>query len=474
MPSYLAVMQFATDRSLRRRLYEAFFARASELGDAALDNGPLISRILALRAEEAALLGYPDYASVSLVAKMAETPAHVLAFLEDLRARAKPFGERDVRELAAFAAEHLGLPSLAAWDIPFASERLREHRYAFSQEEVRQYFRAGKALEGLFRIVGTLFGVEVIAREGDARPPVWHDDVRFFDVLGRDGALVAQFYLDLFARPGKRSGAWMASARSRGVSSDGRRETPIAWLTCNFAAPLRGPDGAVVREALLTHAEVSTLFHEFGHGLHHMLTRIDEPAVAGIRGVEWDAVELPSQFLENFCWEWDVVEPMTAHVETGAPIPRALFDRMLAAKNFQGGMQTLRQLEFAIFDMELHSRFRADGDETVMERLNAIRKRVAVFAVPDGNRMPNQFSHVFAGGYAAGYYSYKWAEVLSADAYAQFEEDGILNPATGSRFMEESLGTGGSRPALESFVSFRGRAPEIDALLRHNGLVEAA
>ena len=474
MPSYLAVMQFATDRSLRETVYAAYSKRASEFGKPEQDNGPIIERILALRAEAAALLRYDDYASLAMVSKMAESPDDVLRFLEELRVRARPFGERDMRELTAFAREHLALDGLQAWDIAFASERLREHRYAFSQQDVKAYFRESKVLDGLFRVVGQLFSVRARRRDGNEAPPLWHPDVKFFDLVDDAGAVVAQFYLDLYARPGKRSGAWMASARNRGVRADGRLQTPIAYLTCNFSEPLRDASGRTVREAQFTHSEVNTLFHEFGHGLHHMLTRVDESSVAGIRGVEWDAVELPSQFLENFCWEWDVVEHMTAHVETGEPIPRALFDRMLAAKNFQAGLQTLRQLEFAIFDMRLHSRFDASNGRSVMALLDEVRRSVAVFTVPAYNRQPNQFSHIFAGGYAAGYYSYKWAEVLSADAYAQFEEDGVLNAATGRRFLDEILGVGGSRPALESFVSFRGRAPDLDALLRHNGMVEAA
>ncbi len=474
MPSYLAVMQFANDRSLRETVYAAYSKRASEFGKPEQDNGPLIGRILALRAEAAHLLGYDDYATLSMVPKMAESPQHVLAFLEQLRVRARPFGERDLRELEAFAREHLGSEHLEAWDVGFASERLREHRYAFSQQEVKSYFRESKVLDGLFRVVARLFGVVAHQRTGADAPSLWHPDVKFFDLVDASGAVVAQFYLDLYARAGKKSGAWMASARSRGLRSDGRRQTPIAYLTCNFSEPMRDASGATTREALFTHSEVNTLFHEFGHGLHHMLTRVDESSVAGIRGVEWDAVELPSQFLENFCWEWDVVEHMTAHVDTGSAIPRALFDRMLAAKNFQAGMQTLRQLEFAIFDMRLHSGFDPNGDRSVLALLDEVRKSVAVFPVPDYNRQPNQFSHIFAGGYAAGYYSYKWAEVLSADAYAQFEEDGVLNPTTGARFLDEILGVGGSRPAIESFVSFRGREPDLDALLRHNGMVETA
>ena len=420
MPSYLAVMQFAKDRALREQLYAAYAKRASEFGKPEQDNGPLITRILALRAEAAKLLAYNDYASYAMVSKMAESPDEVLAFLERLRARARPFGQRDMAELATYAREHLAIDTLEAWDISFVSERLREHRYAFSQAEVKAYFRESKVLDGLFRVVERLFGVTVRQRVDAETPPLWHADVKFFDLVDRDGLLVAQFYLDLYARPGKRGGAWMASARSRSLKPDGHRETPVAFLTCNFTEPLQEIDdagkGRTIREALFTHSEVNTLFHEFGHGLHHMLTRIDEAAVSGIRGVEWDAVELPSQFLENFCWEWDVVEHMTSHIDTGQPIPRVLFDRMLAAKNFQAGMQTLRQLEFAIFDMKLHSRrfddARIDGTRAVLDLLDDVRSDVAVFKVPAYNRQPHQFSHIFAGGYAAGYYSYKWAEVL--------------------------------------------------------------
>ena len=479
MPSYLAVLQFARDRPLRETVYEAYAKRASEFGEPERDNGPLIERILALRAEAAALLGFPDYASLSMVPKMAESPADVLRFLEELRSKARPFGLRDIRELGDFARTHLDIDRLEAWDIAFASERLREHRYSFSQQEVKSYFRESKVLEGLFRVVGRLFSIEARPRSGADAPSLWHPDVKFFDLVDGAGRVVAQFYLDLYARDGKRSGAWMASARSRGLRGlDGddaaTHHTPIAYLTCNFTEPLRDANGTVVREALFTHSEVNTLFHEFGHGLHHMLTRIDESSVSGIRGVEWDAVELPSQFLENFCWEWEVVEAMTAQIDTGEPIPRALFDRMLAAKNFQAGMQTLRQLEFAIFDMRLHAGFDVRGERSMMDLLAEVRESVAVYQLPAYHRQPHQFSHIFAGGYAAGYYSYKWAEVLSADAYAQFEEDGVLNPTTGARFLAEILGVGGSRPAMESFVSFRGRQPELEALLRHNGMVETA
>ena len=470
LPSYLAVMQFADDRALRETLYAAYVKRASEFGNPEHDNTALITRILVKRNEAAKLLGYADFASVSLVSKMADTADEVLTFLDDLAQRARPYALRDMAEISTFARDKLGISELQAWDFAYASEKLREERYAFSEQEVKQYFPETKVLEGLFRLVETLFSVRVKQRLDAARPPVWHPDVKFFDVEAQDGSLLAQFYLDLYARRGKRSGAWMASARSRRRASEGALQTPIAFLTCNCSEPVATPGGGE-REAMLSHGEVTTLFHEFGHGLHHMLTRVDDAGVSGIRGVEWDAVELPSQFMENFCWEWDVVRHMTAHADTKAAIPKQLFDKMLAARNFQAGMQVLRQVEFAIFDMLLHSRFDPLGSKTALALLAEVRERVAVVVPPAYNRMPHQFAHIFAGGYAAGYYSYKWAEVLSADAYAQFEEDGVLNAATGARFLDEILGVGGSRPALESFVSFRGRAPDIDALLRHNGMV---
>ena len=472
LPSYLAVLQFADDRALRETLYSAYVKRASEFGKPEHDNTPLITRILVRRNEAAQLLGYADFASVSLVSKMADTAGQVLTFLDDLAQRARPYALRDVTELSSFARDKLGIAELEAWDLAYASEKLREARYAFSEHEVKQYFPESKVLEGLFRLVETLFSVRVKQRLGAARPPVWHPDVKFFDVEAQDGSLLAQFYLDLYARNGKRSGAWMANARSRRRVTANALQTPIAFLTCNFSEPLKIPGGQ--REAMLSHGEVTTLFHEFGHGLHHMLTRVDDAGVSGIHGVEWDAVELPSQFMENFCWEWDVVRHMTAHRETQTAIPKHLFDKMLAARNFQAGMQVLRQVEFAIYDMLLHSGFDPLGSKTALALLAEVRERVAVVVPPPYSRMPHQFSHIFAGGYAAGYYSYKWAEVLSADAYAQFEEDGVLNAATGARFLDEILGIGGSRPALESFVSFRGRAPSIDALLRHNGMVGVA
>jgi oligopeptidase A len=394
---------------------------------------------------------------------MARTPEEVLAFLRDLAARGKPYAERDMAELAAFARAELGLDALAAWDIPHASEKLRQSRYSFSDQEVKQYFPEDRVLAGMFRVVETIFGVQI--RESSA--PAWHPTVRFFDVRDAAQTLVGQFYLDLYARPHKRGGAWMDHAINR-RRHGARVQHPVAYLTCNFSAPVA--QGGKPRPALFTHDEVQTLFHEFGHGLNLLLTQVDVAGVSGLEGVEWDAVELPSQFMENFCWEWDVVRHMSAHVDTGEPLPRALFDRMLAARNFQSGLQLVRQLELALFDMHLHYDFDADTGRTPLDLLRAIRREVAVVPRPDYDRAPNTFSHIFAGGYAAGYYSYKWAEVLSADAYSLFEEQGVLSPEAGARFRDEVLARGGSRPALESFVAFRGRPPQIDALLRHNGM----
>jgi len=462
MPCYLPVMQYADHHGLRERMYRAFVTRASSFGPAEWDNGEDIRRILELRAEAARLLGYGSFAEVSLATKMAASPPEALAFLDDLARRARPFAQRDMDELRAFARDELNLADVRACDVPYVSEKLRQKRYAFSDQEVKRYFPENEVLAGMFRLVETLYGLRI----APAKAETWHPDVRFFDIADRSGQRIGQFYLDLYAREGKRGGAWMDDAVNRrrvGASV----QTPVAFLTCNFSSPVGG------KPALFTHGEVTTLFHEFGHGLHHLLTQVDELGVAGINGVEWDAVELPSQFMENFCWEWDVVEPMTRHVDTGERIPRALFERMHAAKNFQSGMQFVRQLEFALFDMRLHHDFDpASGD--VMAVLEDVRRNVAVFPVPDYNRFPNQFSHIFAGGYAAGYYSYKWAEVLSSDAYGAFEEAGVLNPEVGARFRREVLAAGGSRPALESFVAFRGRKPQIDALLRHNGMTEAA
>ena len=457
VPSYLPVMQYGRHRPLRERLYRAYVTRASELGTPELDNSPLMVELLQLRHEEAQLLGYRSFADMSLVPKMAETPEEVTSFLRDLAVKAKPSAQRDLAELREFAAKELGLPDLQAWDIPYASERLKEARYAFSDQEVKQYFTEPKVLEGLFRIVETLFEVSITPDSA----PVWHESVRFYRIE-RGGQLVGQFYLDPYARPGKRPGAWMDDVRGRWKRPEGLLQTPVAHMVCNFAPPVGG------KPALLTHDDVTTLFHEFGHGLHHMLTQVEDIAVSGISGVEWDAVELPSQFMENFCWEWEVVKRLTAHVDTGEPLPRALFDKMLAAKNFQSGLQMLRQIEFSLFDMRIHAE--PDAANRVQQVLQEVRTEVAVVQPPAFNRFQHSFSHIFAGGYSAGYYSYKWAEVLSADAWSAFEESGVLNPETGRRYRREILEAGGSRPAMDSFKAFRGREPRIDALLRHQGI----
>jgi oligopeptidase A len=467
-PSFFPVLQYAESRALREKVYRANTTKASELGaKPEWDNTQLIVDILKLRNEEAKLLGYKNYAEVSLVAKMAETPAQVISFMEDLARRARPYGEKDYAELKAFAKDKLGLATLEAWDTTYASEKLREQRYAFSEQEVKQYFPEPVVIAGLFRVIETLYTVKI--KEDHAT--VWHKDVKFFRIE-KDGRLIGQFYLDLYARNGKRGGAWMDDARARRSLRSGV-QTPVAYLVCNFTEPAV-IDGKV-KPALFTHDEVITLFHEFGHGLHHMLTQVDELGVSGISGVEWDAVELPSQFMENFCWEWDVLQHMSSHVDSGKPLPRELFDKMIAAKNFQSGLQTLRQVEFALFDMQLHGDYEPAGQTSVQQVLDALRARFAVIPTPPFNRFQHSFSHIFAGGYAAGYYSYKWAEVLSADAYAAFEEAGatsgnILSVEIGGKFQREILAVGGSRSALESFKAFRGREPKIDALLRHSGM----
>jgi oligopeptidase A len=464
-PCYGPVMQYATNHQLRETLYRAYVTRASELGPAERDNSDAMRELLALRQEEARLLGHANYAEVSLVAKMADSPAQVAEFLRDLAQRARPHAERDLRELRSFAAEHLALPDLQGWDLAYAGEQLKQARYAFSDQEVKQYFTEAKVLGGLFEIVQRVFDVTI--RPDDAS--VWQRDVRFYRVernrpgaAGGAGELLAQFYLDPYARPGKRPGAWMDDVRSRWLRPEGRLQTPVATLVCNFAPPVGE------QPALLTHDDVITLFHEFGHGLHLMLTRVDDLAVSGLSGVEWDAVELPSQFMENFCWEHDVLQRLSAHVETGAALPRALFDKMLAAKNFQSGLQTLRQVEMALFDLRIHAE--PSAADRIQAVLDDVRNEVAVIHPPPFNRFQHGFSHIFAGGYAAGYYSYKWAEVLSADAWSAFEEDGVLSPEVGTRLAREILEVGGSRPAIDNFKAFRGREPRIDALLRHQGM----
>jgi len=478
MPCYLPVMQFADSAALRQTLYKAYSTRASEQSPpefARFDNSAVMQEILALRLEEAKLLGYRNFGEVSVVAKMAESPEQVISFLHDLGQRAKPYGIKDVADLRTFAAEKLGLKDPQPWDYTWIGEKLKEARYSFSEQEVKQYFTAPKVLAGLFKIVETLF--EVAIHPDTA--PAWNPGVQFYRIE-RAGNLVGQFYLDQPARTGKRGGAWMDDVRARWLRPDtGKLQTPVAHLVCNFA------DGVGGRPALLTHDDVTTLFHEFGHGLHHMLTQVNERDVSGISGVEWDAVELPSQFMENFCWEWDVLKHMTAHVDTGEPLPRALFDKMLAAKNFQSGMQTLRQIEFSLFDMLLHTEWKPGDD--VMALLAGVRDEFAVITPPPYSRTADTCSHIFSGGYAAGYYSYKWAEVLSADAYAAFEESAQSAPAagintdaetgsgtvtveTGRKYRQAILEAGGSRPAMESFKAFRGREPSIDALLRHQGM----
>jgi len=470
-PSYFPILQFSTNRALRETIYRATATKASDAGImftdvAKWDNSSNIVKLLQLRNEEAKMLDYGSFADISLVAKMAQSPQHVIEFLEDLARRARPYAEKDLAELRAFARDELAIDDLQSWDVAFASEKLREQRYAFSAQEVKEYFPEPKVVAGLFGVIQELFGVTV--RPDDA--PTWHPDVRFFRIE-RDGQLVGQFYLDLYARAGKAQGAWMNDARGRRLLHGGTVQTPVAYLVCNFTPPAM-KDG-VLQPSLFTHDEVTTLFHEFGHGLHHMLTEVEELSVSGISGVEWDAVELPSQFMENFCWEWDKLQQMTAHVKTGEPLPRALFDKMTAAKNFQSGMQTLRQVEFSLIDMHLHYDFDAHNGQ-VQALIDDVRRNFAVITPPSFNRFLHSFSHIFAGGYAAGYYSYKWAEVLSADAYAAFEEAVVDGGAdlfeTGRRFQREILAVGGSRPALDSFKAFRGREPSIDALLRHSGM----
>lgn len=458
-PSYLPVMQYADDRALRETVYHAFATRAAEFDGAKFDNTPLIKEILQLRQEESSLLGFANYAEASLATKMADTPKEVIAFLRDLASRAKPYAQKDMTALRAFAKETLGIDDLQPWDQAYASEKLRQARYSYSDQEVKQYFTEPTVFAGLFHLAETLYGIKI--RQSTAS--TWHPDVKFFEVF-RDNQLVAAFYADLYAREGKRSGAWMDSDRTR-CYVNGELQTPVAYLVCNFAP---GIDG---RPATMTHDDVTTLFHEFGHCLHHLLTQQTEVAVSGISGVEWDAVELPSQFMENFAWEWDVVKQLTHHIDTGATLPRELFDKMLAAKNFQSGMACVRQVEFALFDMLLHTSFDPNVDD-VQALLNDVRQEVAVSFPPAYNRFPQSFSHIFAGGYAAGYYSYKWAEVLSADAFSAFEETGILNTQTGQRFMNEILARGSSRDAMDNFIAFRGRKPSIDALMRHSGMAD--
>ena len=467
-PCYMAVMQHAERRSLREAVYRGHATRASDEGDARFDNGSLIEEILSLRLEEARLLGFPHFAAMSMVPKMAASAEEVLGFVRDMAARARPYAERDLAELRAFARERLGLDALEPWDIAWAAEKLRQTRYAFSEETLRRYFPAPAVIDGLYRLVESLYGVRI--REAVSPYGVWHPDVRYFRVEeGEPGQarLVGEFFLDLYARADKQGGAWADTARTRMLLRSGagnQLATPIAFLTCNFPAPVDG------RPALLSHDDVLTLFHEFGHGLHLLLTEVDLYGLSGFGHVEWDAVELPSQFMENYAWEWEVLRQLTRHVDSGESLPRDLYERMRAARNFQAGLSTVRQMEFALFDLLLHMRSEPTDRQGVLDLLDRVRDEVAVIRPPRYNRMPWSFSHIFAGGYAAGYYSYKWAEVLSADAYSRFEEEGVVSPVAGGDFRREILARGGSRDAMENFIAFRGRPPSIDALLRHNGM----
>ncbi len=462
-PSYYAVMTYAQDRALREEVYAAYCTRASDQGPNAgqNDNGPVMEEILDLRQELARLLGFASFSELSLATKMAESSDQVLSFLRDLAKRSKPFAARDLEQLKAYAAEQ-GCPDLQSWDSGFYGEKLREQRYSVSQEALRAYFPIDKVLTGLFAIVQRLYGIEIAEQQGFDS---WHPDVRLFEIK-ENGQHVGRFFFDLYARANKRGGAWMDGARDRRRTVGGELQSPVANLVCNFTPADSG------KPALLTHDEVTTLFHEFGHGLHHLLTRVEHAGVSGINGVAWDAVELPSQFMENWCWEPEGLALISGHYETGEPLPQDLLQKMLAAKNFQSGLMMVRQLEFSLFDFELHATH-GDG-RSVLQVLETVRDEVSVMRPPAYNRFPNSFAHIFAGGYAAGYYSYKWAEVLSADAFSRFEEDGVLNPDTGRAFREAILARGGSQEPMVLFVDFRGRAPSIDALLRHSGLSEDA
>ncbi|MBL0230549.1 MAG: M3 family metallopeptidase [Moraxellaceae bacterium] len=460
-PAYLAVITYADDRQLRETLYTAYTTRASELSqDGKFDNSPLMTEILALRYEQAQLLGYANYAQLSLVPKMASSVDVVMQFLNELAQRAKPAAQQDLAELRAFAAT-LGIDDLKPWDVSYASEKLKQQKHNLSQETLRAYFAAPKVIAGLFEIVQKLYGIEITAKKVD----VWADDVTYYEI-SENGNTFASFYLDPYARANKRSGAWMSNCRSRRVLADGTTQLPIAFLTCNFAPPVGNTP------ALLTHDEVTTLFHEFGHGLHHMLTEVEISAVGGIHGVAWDAVELPSQFMEHWCWEEDAINLMTSHIDSQEPLPKALLDSLLAAKNFQLGLQTLRQIEFALFDLGIHGQAPL-SIEGIQAQIDKVRAEVSVMPPPAFNRFQHGFSHIFAGGYAAGYYSYKWAEVLSSDAFSRFEAEGIFNRNTGLAFRQNVLAKGGSQSALTLFTAFRGREPSIDALLRHSGLEKA-
>ncbi|ABO92225.1 oligopeptidase A [Aeromonas salmonicida subsp. salmonicida A449] len=463
IPSYLPVMMYADNRELRAELYEAFTTRASDQGPNAgkWDNSAIMTELLSLRRELAQLLGFGNYAELSLATKMAEKTEQVVGFLTDLAAKSLPQGKAELEEIRTFAAEHHGQRELAAWDLPYYAEKLKQHKFSISDEQLRPYFPANKVVKGLFEVVKRVFGIKVRERLGI---DTWHPDVRFYDIFDAEDELRGSFYLDLYAREHKQGGAWMDVCLGRRYRQDGSLQKPVAYLTCNFNGPVDG------KPALFTHDEVVTLFHEFGHGIHHMLTQIDVAGVAGINGVAWDAVELPSQFLENWCWESEALAFISGHHETGEPLPADLLEKMLTARNFQAAMQMLRQLEFALFDFRLHQEFDPANPDQIPTLLAEVRSQVAVMTPPAFNRFQHSFSHIFAGGYAAGYYSYKWAEVLSADAFSRFEEEGIFNPATGQSFLKNILEKGGSKEPMELFRAFRGREPQVDALLRHSGI----
>lgn len=461
IPSYLPAMQYAKNRDLRAKLYRAYSVRASELDQTERDNTPVIARLLQLRHQEAHLLGMTSYAEVSLATKMARDPQQVLNFLEDMARRARPKAQDDYAQLKAFAQSQLGLEVLEPWDVAYASEELRRAQYAYSEQEVRRYFTLPAVFAGLFGLVERMFDIRI--RPDSA--PVWHKDVQFWRIESAQGQLIAQFYTDLYARASKRGGAWMDNDSTYAVLADGSVRTPVAYLVCNFAAPTGG------KPSLLTFDDVMTLFHEFGHGLHHMLSRVPVEQLSGINGVEWDAVEMPSQFMENWVWNYDIAASLSRHVDTAQPLPRELFDKLLAAKNYQSGMFCVRQMEFALFDMRIHSDPHTSHSEDFASVLEAVRNQVAVVPFAPFNRFAQSFSHIFAGGYAAGYYSYKWAEVLSADVFAAFEEEGLTNKATGQRWLDEVISRGGSRDALDNFKAFRGREPSIEPLLRHSGII---
>lgn len=471
-PCYIPVMQYATDRALRQRMYQAYGTRASDMGDKRFDNSTLIEQLLALRAEESNMLGFEHFATRQLQTRMAETPAQVLEFLRDLAARAKRYAQRDIEELRAYATSILGMDTLEPWDVAFVSEQLRQEKFKYSEEELKQYFPLPRVLDGMAEIVNTLFGVSMRS----VQAPVWHSDVQVLRVENTDGSLAGHLYFDLYARSGKQGGAWVDIDRNRRRTANAL-QTPVVFLTCNFAAPTAD------QPSLLTHDDVITLFHEMGHALHALLSEVDDIGASPFASVEWDAIELPSQFMENFCWEWDVLQRLSAHVESGEPISRELYEKLIAARHFQSGLAAVRQIEFALFDMLVHQHKHAPDIETVMGILHQVREEVAVIFPPEWHRTPHSFSHIFAGGYGAGYYSYKWAEVLSADAFAAFEEVAEeaasdasnatatrLLPEVGERFRREILAVGGSRPAIESFRAFRGRDPSIEPLLRHHGM----